>query len=246
MDFDSYSLLFLILLFAVAFLYSSVGHGGASGYLALMGIFSVAPATMKPAALLMNVFVSAIAFIQYSRTTPLNKKLFLLLIIGSVPAAFFGAKISLDVSVYKKILGVLLLFPVLRLLGFFGKEKETLKEYNVALAVLIGIGVGLISGMIGIGGGIILSPILILLGWTNIKQAAVIAAPFIFLNSISGLISLSMKGFNLETQVYLWIAIAIAGGMLGSWYGSSKLQNDLLKKFLAAVMLIAIIKLFIQ
>lgn len=246
MDTDICSMLFIFLLFAVAFLYSSVGHGGASGYLALMGIFSVAPDTMKPAALLLNVFVSATAFIQYSRTTPLNKYLFILLVIGSVPAAFFGAKILIDASIYKKILGVLLLFPTMSLLGFFGKEKKTLKEYNASLAVIIGTGVGLISGMIGIGGGIILSPVLILLGWTNIKQASVIAAPFIFLNSISGLLSLSIKGFSLEHEVYIWMATAIAGGMLGSWYGSNKLQNELLMKLLAFVMLIAIVKLYIQ
>ncbi|TSA51569.1 MAG: sulfite exporter TauE/SafE family protein [Sphingobacteriales bacterium] len=237
------NLIFLLLLFLVAFLYSSVGHGGASGYLALMGIYHLTPDVMKPSALMLNIVVSFIAFIQYSRTTSINKKLLLLLILGSVPAAFIGAGITLDVLIYKKVLGVLLLFPILRLLGFFGMEVSVLKNPNPYLAVSIGITIGFISGVIGIGGGILLSPILLFLGWAFIKQTAVISSLFIFLNSISGMIGLVSKGISIDNTIYLWIATAVVGGIAGSYFGAKIFDSTVLKKVLAVVLVIASLKL---
>ncbi len=243
---ESSTIIFLLLLFVVAFLYSSVGHGGASGYLALMGIYHFSPDVMKSSALILNIVVSLIAFIQYSRTNSVNKKLVSLLIIGSVPAAFFGAGIMLDVLIYKKVLGVLLLFPIPRLLGFFGKEVSELKSPNTYLAVAIGITIGFISGVIGIGGGILLSPILLFLGWAFIKQTAVISSLFIFLNSISGMIGLVSKGISIDSTIYLWIAIAVAGGIAGSYFGAKKFNSLVLKKVLAVVLVIASFKLIVS
>ncbi len=240
---DSSQLIFLLLLFVVAFLYSSVGHGGASGYLALMGLYHFAPEVMKPSALIMNIIVSLMAFAQYSRTSSLNKKLFLLLIVGSIPAAFFGARIIIDAFIYKKILAVILLFPVLRLLGVFGKGATTQKDFNPFLVVTLGIVIGFISGMIGIGGGIILSPIILFMGWADMKQTATISSLFIFLNSISGMVSLITKGVTIAPSIYVWVAVTVIGGIIGSYYGSKKFENTLLKKILGVVLLIASVKL---
>jgi uncharacterized protein len=236
-------IIFLLLLFAVAFLYSSVGHGGASGYLALMGIFQFTPAVMKPTALVMNIIVSLVAFIQYSRTSPLNKKLFLFLIAGSIPAAFFGARLELDAELYKNILGVILLIPVIRLLAAPKNEPIEKRDFDIFFVIIIGVVIGFVSGMIGIGGGILLSPIILFFGWAGMKQTATISALFIFLNSVSGFISLLTKGMAIEPSVYVWVLAAVAGGIIGSWYGSKKFENTLLKKILGVVLLIASIKL---
>ncbi|MEK6615420.1 MAG: sulfite exporter TauE/SafE family protein [Bacteroidota bacterium] len=237
--------LFILLLFIVAFLYSSVGHGGASGYLALMAIFGIAPSVMKSSALLMNVFVSLIAFFHYYKGGHFKWKLFLPFAIASVPASFLGALVTVDAEIYKKVLGALLIFPVLRLLGVFGKEHNGVKEMNRMVAILLGVAIGFLSGVIGIGGGIILSPIIVLLHWANMKETAAVSALFIFVNSISALAGLFTKGISIDTSVYLWIAITLAGGFAGAYFGSIKLKNPILKKILAAVLLLASIKLLV-
>lgn len=235
--------LFLLLLFVVALLYSSVGHGGASGYLALMGIFSFAPDIMRPSALLLNVFVSLIAWWQYSRAVSWNKQLFLWLIVGSIPASFVGAMISIEAEIYKQILGALLLFQSIRLLGFIKSPFEELKSPSSVLAISIGVGIGFLSGLIGIGGGIILSPLLLILGWTNLKQTALISALFIFVNSLAGLAGLFIKGTTFDPVLYIWIVIALAGGLLGSWLGSKKFTSATLRTLLGLVLLVAGMKL---
>ncbi len=237
--------LFLILLFLVAFLYSSVGHGGASGYLALMGLYFIAPEVMKPSALMLNIIVSLIAFLQYIQNTSANKKLVLLLIIGSVPASFIGARIMLDILIYQKALGVLLLFPVIHLFGFLGKDAPEFKTPNPYLAISIGVLIGFISGVIGIGGGVLLSPIILLLGWASIKQTALISSLFIFINSISGMVGLLSKGISITPTIYTWIAIAIIGGIAGSYFGAKKFNSNIFKRVLAVVLAIASIKLII-
>ena len=150
-------ILFYILLFLVAFLYSSVGHGGASGYLALMALFSITPDVMKPTALLLNLFVSLTSFIQFYRGKHFNWKIFLPFAITSVPMAFVGGLISVDDNVYKKILGLLLIIPIVRFLFFGNIKVEEIKKPNVILSLIIGAAIGFLSGLIGIGGGIILS-----------------------------------------------------------------------------------------
>jgi uncharacterized membrane protein YfcA len=243
---DSSQLLFFLLLFIVAFLYSSVGHGGASGYLALMGLYHFSPEIMKPSALIMNIVVSLMAFVQYQRTSPLNKKLFLLLIAGSIPAAFLGARIEIDAFLYKKILAIILLIPVLRLFNVIGRPVASRKDFDPFFVVIIGIVIGFVSGMIGIGGGIILSPIILFMGWAEMKQTATISALFIFLNSISGLTSLITMGVTINPHIYLWVGIAVVGGLAGSYYGSKKFENTMLKKILGVVLLIASAKLLTE
>jgi uncharacterized protein len=241
MEFNS--IIFLTLLFLIAALYASVGHGGASGYLALMALFHFSPEVMRSSALILNVLVSLIAAWQFSNAISLNKKLFLWLIAGSIPAAFVGATITVDVTLYKHILGVLLLFQALRLIGLFNIKTRVAAQPVMLPAIAIGITIGLLSGIIGIGGGIILSPLLLLLGWADIRQTALISALFIFVNSIAGIAGLYHKSFQVESTFYIWIGCALIGGLLGAWLGRTKFSSQLLTKLLGVVLLIAGLKL---
>jgi len=236
-------ILFYLLLFLVAFLYSSVGHGGASGYLALMALFSISPEVMKPTALLLNLFVSLTSFIQFYRGKYFKWKIFLPFAIASVPMAYVGGLINVDADVYKKILGVLLLVPIIRFLFFANIKVDELKKSNLYLSLPIGAAIGFISGLIGIGGGIILSPILLLLKWTDMKQTAAISALFIFVNSLSGLAGQLKKGISFSPDMYAYVAVAFVGGLCGAYFGSLKFRQDILKYMLAIVLMVAAYKL---
>lgn len=236
-------IVFYLLLFLVAFLYASVGHGGASGYLALMAIFSIAPDVMKPTALLLNLFVSLTSFIQFYRGKHFKWQIFLPFAIASIPLAFIGGLVVVDGNIYKKILGLLLLIPVVRFLFFPNITITDIKKSNTALSLFIGAGIGLLSGLIGIGGGIILSPILLLLKWTDQKQTAAISALFIFVNSLSGLTGQLTKGIHFSTDMYVYVAIAFAGGLCGAYFGALRFKQTILKNILATVLFMAAYKL---
>lgn len=236
--------LFLLTLPIVAFLYASVGHGGASGYLALMAIFSFAPETMKPTALLLNLFVAAIAFYHYYKAGYFNKKLFLSFALASIPLAFVGGMIEVDASIYKKVLAVLLIFAILKMLNVFGKESEYIKQVKLWQGLAVGAAIGFFSGLIGIGGGIILTPIILLLHWGKMKEAAAVSALFIWVNSAAGLIGQISSGVKISSQAFILVGVALVGGFLGSYYGSRKFNNSLLRYVLAFVLIIASVKLF--
>jgi len=236
---------FYVILFFVAFLYAAVGHGGASGYLALMALYGVAPEEMKPTALVLNLFVSLTSFIQYYRGGYFSKKLFIPIAAASIPLAFIGGMITIEENIYKRILGILLLFPVIRFFFFKNVEDSDLKSHNTTIAVVTGGVVGLLSGMIGIGGGIILSPILLLLHWTNQKQTAAISAAFIFVNSVAGLGGMITKGISFTGDMVMYIVVAFIGGLLGAYLGSKKFNQNVLKYVLATVLLMASYKLLL-
>ncbi|NQY66292.1 MAG: sulfite exporter TauE/SafE family protein [Flavobacteriales bacterium] len=236
---------FLGLLPLVAFLYSAVGHGGASGYLALMALFGFAPDEMKPTALLLNLFVAAISFYHYWKEGHFNKKLFFSFALASIPLSFLGGMIEVDTSIYKKVLGVLLLFAVLRMMNVFGKEKTAIKEVKIWQGIVIGGAIGFFSGLIGIGGGIILSPVILLLHWGKMKEAAAVSALFIWVNSAAGMAGQISSGVEINSQAFILVGIAIVGGFLGSYYGSKKLDNKYLRFVLAFVLITACFKLFI-
>lgn len=237
--------LFLISLFVIAFLYSAVGHGGGTGYLALLALFGVAPEFMKSTALTLNVFVAAIAFFSYYKAGFFRWKLIFPFLITSIPFAYAGALLKVNPSTYKIILGIFLLIAVARMLFVPKAVTETTEKLPFFLALAIGAVLGFFSGMIGIGGGIILSPIIILFHWANVKESAAASALFIFLNSISGLFGLATGGFTLEPRIIVWILVGITGGIAGSYLGSFRIKSDKLKFVLAAVLLVASIKLFI-
>ena len=228
----------------MAFLYASVGHGGASGYLALMSLFAFPITYMKPTALVLNILVSAISFYFYYREKKFEWKLFYPFAITSIPFSFLGGIINIETHLYKIILATVLLFAVARLLGLIGKQKGELKPMNIPLALFIGAIIGFLSGLIGIGGGIILSPVLLLLGWADIKKSAAVSALFIFVNSISGLFGFVSKGGTLPISSVSLISVVLVGGILGGYFGSKKMNIQMLRNVLALVLLIAIFKLY--
>ncbi len=236
--------LLLLLLPIIAFLYASVGHGGASGYIAIMSLFAFPISVMKPTALVLNILVSGISFYFYFREKKFDWKLFYPFAITSVPFSFLGGLLTVEIHIYKVILASVLLVAVLRLLGLFGKETSDLKPINLPLALLIGAIIGFLSGLIGIGGGIILSPVILLLGWANMKQTAAVSALFIFVNSIAGLFGFVSKGGSLPLSSAVVIGVVLIGGILGSYYGSKKFNTVTLRNVLAFVLGIAILKLY--
>ena len=235
--------IFLLILPVVSFLYSSVGHGGASGYLALMALFSFAPETMKPTALLLNLFVAGISFFYYYKGGFFNKKLFLSFALTSIPFSLLGGRFDIDASLYKKILAFLLVFAILKMLNVFGKESDSIKQVKIMQGLVIGGIIGFFSGLIGIGGGIILTPLILLFHWGNMKEAAAVSALFIWVNSASALIGQFSVGVTLEKESFLLVAIALVGGVLGGYYGSKKINNQSLRYILAFVLVIACFKL---
>lgn len=235
---------FLLLLALIAFLYSSVGHGGASGYLAVMSIFGVAPQMMKSSALVMNLCVSAISFIGFYRAGHFRWKLFLPFAVASVPLAFLGGMVALSDSVYKKVLAICILVSIARLLYQFKNEEQPTREIPLWAGLLSGGSIGLLSGMIGIGGGILLSPLMLLMKWATIKETAAVSALFIFVNSLSGLIGQLQAGsIHLTGDIQFAIGATIAGGLLGSYFGSLKFNSPVLRYLLALGLTIACLKL---
>jgi len=244
MNVEFIDLLFLILLLVVALLYSAVGHGGASGYIALMTIWGIEVATVRSTALVLNGFVSLIAFIQYYRQGHFKWSLTFPFLITSVPFAFLGAMIAIDSALYKKILGVILIISVIRLLVSFHQKEGPLREMNLWLAMLAGATIGFLSGMIGIGGGIILSPLILLAGWAGIKNTSATSALFILINSIAGLAGVWMKDqFSFSSQTVIWVGVAIAGALAGAYWGSRLAAVKQMRYILALVLAIASYKL---
>lgn len=236
---------FLALLPVVALLYAAVGHGGASGYLAIMAIWSFPVSVMKPTALVLNLVIAAISFIAYARKGHFNWKLFLAFALASVPLAFLGGMMEVNAAIYKKVLAVLLVFAILRMLGLLGQDTKETRDVPLWQGLAAGGVIGFFSGMIGIGGGIILSPLILLMRWGTMKQAAAVSAAFIWVNSAAGLLGHLSRGVTIEPQAFTLIGVALVGGLLGGYLGSIKLNNLVLKRVLAFVLIIACAKLFL-
>lgn len=241
------SLIFKIALIFVAFLYASVGHGGASGYLAVFALSGdVLPEEMRSSALVLNLFVSAMSFYGFAKYKHFNLKIFLPLILTSIPAAYVGGLMKISGSYYKIILGIFLLFSVLKVTGIIGKKEAEPREMPLYLGLITGALLGLVSGLIGIGGGIILSPIILIFGWAKMKTTAGISAAFIFVNSVAGLIGQwHSDQLHVHSEIHWWILLVIAGGILGSFSGSKLLSEKFVRYSLALVLLIAAGKLLL-
>ncbi len=231
----------LILLGGMAFLYASVGHGGASGYLAVLAIFAVAPSVMKQTALVLNLGVSLLAFYQFYRQKYFRFELFWPFALTSVPMSYLGAQFVLSDANYKRILGVCLVIAIVRMLATFKSDEQ--RAVSLPLALIFGAVIGLFSGMIGIGGGILLSPILLLMRWASLKEAAATSALFIFVNSVAGLFGLK-NGIQVDQTLIFWIISALLGGMFGARWGAQIASNKSVKWVLALVLLIASVKLW--
>ncbi|GAB2600895.1 sulfite exporter TauE/SafE family protein [Spirosoma areae] len=238
-----YSVAFLICLFIVGFVYASVGHGGASGYLATMALFGISPALTKPSALMLNLFVSTISFVQFYRAGHFRWNTFWPFALASVPLAFAGAKIPLSDTLYRQLLAVCLLLVIVRLLWTVrGRDEET-RPIPLVPALVTGGVIGLLSGMIGIGGGILLSPLMLLFRWARLKEVAATSALFIFVNSLSGLFGLLSKGYSPDPALYAWVGAAFAGGALGGYFGSHRFNVPTLRYLLAFGVSVACVKL---
>ena len=238
----SFELTIVLAVFLVAVLYSSVGHGGASGYLAVMALLSVSSEITRPTALVLNLFVASIAFIQFYRAGNFDWKIFLPFAAASVPMAFIGGSVHLSPAIYKIILGAALILAAIRLAVNLKSESEP-NTPKIWICLMIGGLLGLVSGLVGVGGGIFLTPILLLMNWTTTKKAAGISALFILVNSISGLLGNRAQVLELPSTVRIWIAAAIFGGIIGATVGSYRFNSLMLRRVLAFGLFIAGLKL---
>ena len=238
------SLVFLLAsgMLAAAFLYASVGHGGASAYIAAMAIAGVAPAEMRPVALQLNVLVAAIATVKFYRAGHFRWPLFWPFAVVSIPAAFLGGAITLPGTAYKILVGVVLLYAGWQLWwsARAGEELRPVRQIPVALAMGIGGVLGVLSGLTGVGGGIFLSPLLLLFGWAGTKQTSAVAAPFILVNSLAALAAGFARNPALPPDYAWWLMAAVlAGGWTGAEYGSRRFANPRIRQVLAVVLGIA-------
>lgn len=233
----------VVCLFCLGFLYASVGHGGASGYIAIFSLASVSVAIYRPLVLLLNIIVSGSAFLQFKKAGYFKWKLIYPFLITSIPFAFLGAKFPLKGEVYNLLLGLALVFPISRLLHIGPTEKQESKELPLISGLFTGAVLGFAAGLLNIGGGIFLSPVLILMGWANSKQSAAASAFFIFCNSIAGLISIKSQSFFVTDHSWIWFFAAISGGLLGGHFGSNLYRQKTVRYVLASVMAVACGKL---
>jgi uncharacterized membrane protein YfcA len=226
----------------VAFLYSSVGHAGASGYIAVMSLFGLAPSIIKPTALALNILVACISSCQFWRAGHFKWRLFWPFALLAIPAAFLGGYLNLPAHVFKILVGTVLLFSAFRFL--FGQSGDSVThDPPLPIAISTGGGLGLLAGLTGTGGGIFLTPLLLLMRWARVKTAAAVSAVFILVNSASGLLGNVSSTKRLPSfAIVLGIAVII-GGSAGSYLGSRRFEHVTIKRLLAIVLLIAGTKL---
>lgn len=232
------------LIFIGALLYSSVGHGGSSAYLAIMALFGLAPEEMKPIALVLNILVASIATWKYYRAGYFSWSIFLPFVLSSIPFSFLGGYITAPSHIYRTITGVILLFAAYRLLVHKENKEKPVSKMPLSLAIVFGGVIGLLSGLIGVGGGIFLSPLLIFTGWANIKITSGISSMFILINSISGILG-HFSSNNVALPGFTWVLgiMAVLGGLIGSHIGSRKAANMTILRLLGLVLVVAGAKL---
>jgi uncharacterized protein len=236
---------FVLLFIAVgliAFLYSSVGHAGASGYIATMTLFGLAPTVIRPTALVLNILVASIGTFQFWRAGHFSWRLFWPFALLSIPAAYVGGYLQPSASVLRVLIGVVLLFSAARLVLRRGDPPQTVTPSR-PVALSAGAGLGFLSGLTGTGGGIFLTPLLLFCRWAHIRQAAAVSALFIWVNSMAGLVGYFTKVRSIPSLGLFLAAAAIIGGIVGSHLGSRRLAVRAISLFLATVLLVAGMKL---
>lgn len=235
----------LVLVFLVSLLYSAVGHAGASGDIAAMGLVGVPSSAMKPIALVLNLFVATIGTFRFYRAGYFAWRIFLPFTLASVPFAYIGGRITLPAHVYKPLVGIVLLYAAYRLVASTLKQLRDESPVAVPLpaALIYGALIGLLSGLTGVGGGIFLSPLLILLNWATTKESAGVSAAFILANSVSGLAGNLMVVHHLPPLVWTLVPAAVIGGIIGSTLGSTRLNPAAIRRLLAAALVVAGVKM---
>lgn len=236
-------LLIILAIFVVAILYSSVGHGGASGYLAVMALFLIDPAITKPTAFMLNIFVASIGTWQFYRAGYFSWRILWPFVATSIPFSFIGSMIVLPTMIYKILLGIVLILAALRLAWKLTAPEGKTASPPIWISLILGAIIGLLSGLVGVGGGIFLTPLLLLMNWSETKVAAGVSAMFILVNSIAGLAGNPRQVFELPRNVWFWVASAIIGGLIGSTLGTRKFNSLTLRRVLAVVLLFAGVKL---
>ncbi|MDH5432713.1 MAG: sulfite exporter TauE/SafE family protein [Gammaproteobacteria bacterium] len=237
-------ILLSFLIFAAAIIYSSVGHGGASGYLAAMALVGIAPDVMKPTALALNILVSSIAFYHYLSVKAFDWKIFWPLMLTSIPMAYLGGMINLPEIYYKPLVGLVLIYA-----AFYSYQRSSkttsykVRSASVKHLLPVGVLLGFLSGLTGVGGGIFLSPLLLFTRWAAIRSISGIAALFILVNSVAGLSGYLMAGHTMPAAVPWWILASVLGGLIGARFGSKRFSNPIIQKILALVLLIAGVKM---
>jgi uncharacterized membrane protein YfcA len=232
------------LFFLVAALYSSIGHAGASGYLAIMALLSFAPVAIKPTSLVLNILVASIATYKFIKAGYFDRKIFLSFIITAFPMAFLGGYLAIGPQYFKLLAGLFLVVSAMLLI-----VKEYLKAPTAANGTMplywgLGLGavIGLVSGLIGVGGGIFLSPIIIMANWTTVKKASGIAALFILCNSLAGLAGHFSSLNKIDGNIFYWVVAVLLGGFIGSHFGTAKFNNRIITYCLFLVLLTAGLK----
>jgi uncharacterized membrane protein YfcA len=238
------ALLLAVLFFAAAALYSSVGHAGASAYLAAMALVGVSASTMRPTALVLNLFVATIVILRFARAGHLPWRYLVPLAAGSVPMAFLGGSIDLPGEVYRLLVAVVLLAGAWRLATATAASNDEVRPGVPLLpGVLAGAAIGLLAGLTGTGGGIFLTPLLVLAAWTGTRDAAGLSGAFILVNSVAGLAGLVTDGVSLPPALPFWVAAVVAGGLIGSWLGAARFSILNLRRALVFVLVLAAAKL---
>jgi uncharacterized protein len=235
----------LAAILTVAILYSSVGHGGASGYLAIMALFTIDPAITKPTAFILNVFVASIGTWQFYRAGLFSWRIFLPFAATSIPFSFLGNMIAIPIPVYKLLLGIVLILAAVRLAWKLTVPDGETVFPPIWIAMIIGAAIGLLSGLVGVGGGIFLTPVLLLMKWSETKVAAGVSAMFILVNSVAGIAGNPRQALELPSHVWLWVLAAIVGGLIGSTLGAKRFDSLTLRRVLSAVLLFAGVKLLL-
>ena len=236
-------LIALCLMFG-AILYTSVGHAGSSVYIAIMSLFGVPAQVIKPTALVLNIIVSSYTSFRYISAKLFDLKLYLPLAIGAIPMSFLGGSINLPGSVYKPIVGFILLFAgVMFLFQLAPKLQGEPKHPHVAISILTGAFIGLLSGLTGTGGGIFLSPLILFFGWTSVKGASGTAALFILTNSVFGLLGHISSVSNLPDALWIYALAVIIGALVGTRLGIKQFSNEGVRRALGLVLIIASLKL---
>jgi uncharacterized protein len=231
----------------VAFLYSAVGHGGASGYIAMLSLFGVRYEEIASSTLVVNCCVAGLAFFAYARAGNYRAQVVLPYLILSVPCAFLGALIPIDKKLFTIILCIIL--PLIGLRFLFwpelkGQNDADVKRPPLPLAAAIGGVLGLLSGLVGIGGGVFLSPIMIIARFATTKETAAASALFILVNSLSGIAGrLFSQKLVLNADLWPFLGAALVGAILGSQLGARRFSSTLLKRILGVVLVLASLKL---
>jgi len=235
-----------IYFFFIALLYSTVGHAGASGYLATMALLSFPPAVMKPTALMLNIIVALITTIRFAKAGYFSWRLFWPFALASVPMAYLGGGIHVDTTIYKMLVGIALVFAALHLIlrsKIAPDDAERTTYPGIGPSLTVGGGLGFLSGLTGVGGGIFLSPVLIILHWAGLRRTAAVAAAFILLNSIAGLAGYLQKGGAFPDHIASWSLAVVAGGYIGSTLGATRFNSPVLRVLLGVMLVMAGIKL---